>query len=341
MPHRLRPDRTRRNTPSARAGRTWRPISATSTCRGRLLLRAWPRRHGRPQPRAEVPGTTPTTPAGRARKSFLYDYGHTQQPGTSETSRISYDFINNPNTMNPIFNLGSRPVFAETAPGGDPVLTRHVLKDGRRIRSAWRWRSSRVWINIGCEGNDWFDHLFDPVSGRRQQPFRIDELRTRRRRQGKMRAPHQRRDRQECSTQRPDLARTGRRRGAEPGRRPPTSSRTRRTTSKRARRQGLPQGRREAAAARQGAVRGPLRPLPLQQAADLPHPGVGKSGLLPPVGAVGRLPGGQHAERRPPLQGDGGGHEHRPRWRPTRSMAHLADSRRRTTRRWSRSARCG
>src|SRR5205085_9888015 len=35
---------------------------------------------------------------GLDEKSLLFHYAVTQQPGTSETSRISYDFITNPNT---------------------------------------------------------------------------------------------------------------------------------------------------------------------------------------------------------------------------------------------------
>ncbi len=45
---------------------------------------------------------------------FLHQYGESQQRGTSETSRLSYDFINNPNMMNSIFFLENRPAFKES-----------------------------------------------------------------------------------------------------------------------------------------------------------------------------------------------------------------------------------
>jgi hypothetical protein len=83
-------------------------------------------------------------------KQFLFHYAVTQQPGTSETSRISYDFINNPNTMNSIFNLGNRPLFPErgrrqAAPGqprpqgrADSVGIEMALRrlDQHRLRGA-------------------------------------------------------------------------------------------------------------------------------------------------------------------------------------------------------------
>jgi cytochrome c peroxidase len=113
---------------------------------------------------------------GLPRNSFLRQYGITQQPGTSETSRISYDFINNPNTINAIFNLGNRPLFPETAPDGTQRLVNHILKDGADSVGV-DMALLRVWINIGMEGNYWLDHLFNPVSGQRQQPFDLDEIR--------------------------------------------------------------------------------------------------------------------------------------------------------------------
>src|SRR5262249_26339517 len=39
---------------------------------------------------------------GLGDEDFLYQYATTQQRGTSETSRLSYDFINNPNVINSI-----------------------------------------------------------------------------------------------------------------------------------------------------------------------------------------------------------------------------------------------
>jgi hypothetical protein len=117
----------------------------------------------------------PYRTAGLTEEDFLYQYATTQQPGTSETSRISYDFINNPNTINPIYSLGHRPVTEETAPNGQKRKTFHILKDGADSIGI-QWALMRVPINIGCEGEYWIDRLFNPVSGRRQKPFRIEEV---------------------------------------------------------------------------------------------------------------------------------------------------------------------
>jgi hypothetical protein len=108
--------------------------------------------------------------------SFLYQYGHTQQPGTSETSRFSYDFINNPNTINQIFYVGNRAGFCETTPTGVKLITNHVLKDGADsvgILAALL----RVYINIGSEGDYWADRLWNPATGATQKPFAIEEVR--------------------------------------------------------------------------------------------------------------------------------------------------------------------
>jgi hypothetical protein len=112
---------------------------------------------------------------GLTDEDFLFQYAVTQQPGTSETSRISYDFINNPNTINPIYNLAHRAIFQETAPNGQTRNTMHVLKDGADSVGV-QWALMRVPINIGCEGEYWLDRLFNPVSGRLQRPFRIAEV---------------------------------------------------------------------------------------------------------------------------------------------------------------------
>jgi hypothetical protein len=114
---------------------------------------------------------------GLTRGDFLYHYAATQQPGTSETSRISYDFINNPNTINPLFSLANRPKsFEETTPWGlKKKDVMHILKDGADSIGI-EWALMRVPINIGCEGDYWIDHLFDPVRGQKQKPFHIADV---------------------------------------------------------------------------------------------------------------------------------------------------------------------
>jgi hypothetical protein len=129
---------------------------------------------GDKHPDPAAPGD-PYRTAGLTDGDFLYQYAVSQEPGTSETSRISYDFINNPNTINPIFNLRHRPTVEETTPDGTKRPVMHVLKDGADSIGI-QWALMRVPINIGCEGEYWIDHLFNPATGRRQKPFRINEV---------------------------------------------------------------------------------------------------------------------------------------------------------------------
>ena len=39
----------------------------------------------------------------------MYQLVHTQRPGTLDTSLVSTDYINNPRTMNAVYNLGRAP----------------------------------------------------------------------------------------------------------------------------------------------------------------------------------------------------------------------------------------
>ncbi len=112
---------------------------------------------------------------GLGEESLLYQYGHTQQPGTSETSRFSYDFINNPNTINQIINIGSRRDFIETAPDGTTQVTKHILKDGSDSVGL-ATALLRVFVNVGSEGDYWTDHLWNPARGTPQSPFQLKEV---------------------------------------------------------------------------------------------------------------------------------------------------------------------
>ena len=112
---------------------------------------------------------------GLGKDNFLYQYGHSQQSGTSETSRFSYDFINNPNTINQLFFVGQRPHFVEESPDGRKIETLHVLKDGADsvgIPAAL----SRVYVNIGAEAEYWLSRLWNPLEGSGPNPFSIAEV---------------------------------------------------------------------------------------------------------------------------------------------------------------------
>lgn len=112
--------------------------------------------------------------------SFLTHYLEAQPPGTSDTSRIATDDIDNPNAINAIFNLPARLGEAEEEVMGNGHRTRvpHILKDGGDSIGV-PGASIRVYVNIGMMGNYWLTKhdaylvlmgkLFPPA------PFRIDE----------------------------------------------------------------------------------------------------------------------------------------------------------------------
>ncbi|MGC1276216.1 MAG: hypothetical protein WBC44_21135, partial [Planctomycetaceae bacterium] len=107
--------------------------------------------------------------------SFLFQYGHTQQSGTSETSRFTYDFINNPNTINQVTYLGNRATFAETTPDGRRVNTFHILKSGEDSVGPLA-ALGRVFINIGSESHYLLDRTWNPLTGIGPSPFSIAEV---------------------------------------------------------------------------------------------------------------------------------------------------------------------
>ncbi len=87
---------------------------------------------------------------GRLTESnFLYWNFDTQQAGTSDTSRISTDFINNPNAINSIwYILSARPKHSEVMNDGTTQDVPHILKDGSDSIGA-AGAALRVYINIG------------------------------------------------------------------------------------------------------------------------------------------------------------------------------------------------
>jgi cytochrome c5 len=105
-----------------------------------------------------------------------------QPPGTSDTSRIATDHINNPNAINAIFNLEDRLNLANQ-PGHEQVMNDgttkgvpNVLKDGADSVGV-ALASERVYINIGSCSDYWLT-LHDPLLGRKpQKPFDIETAR--------------------------------------------------------------------------------------------------------------------------------------------------------------------
>lgn len=123
--------------------------------------------------------------------NFLFQVLHTARPGSLDTSLVSSDNINNPRTMNAVYNLlprlemGKRlgretlgpdnlanKQFNDFVTAGpltqffqppNTVWTPHVLKDGSDSVGALG-ALNRVYLNIGLFSEDWLRH-FNPVLG--------------------------------------------------------------------------------------------------------------------------------------------------------------------------------
>jgi hypothetical protein len=143
-------------------------------------------------------------------KDFRWHVLETQEPGTSDTSRIASDHINNPNAINPIFNLANRPWHTEllkkgqftydlsqvdinelrnytleqtktllqpikVAANGEPHAAQSILKGGEDSVGPVG-ALLRVYLNIGMCSNVWLKH-FDPINGTTAQtPITTSEL---------------------------------------------------------------------------------------------------------------------------------------------------------------------
>jgi mono/diheme cytochrome c family protein len=114
---------------------------------------------------------------------FFYEMIEVQPPGTSDTSRIATDHINNPNTINPIFLLGSRLAVAEEEvlegqsvllPGNsNRMAVPHVLKDGADSVGV-PGATLRVYVNIGMYSQHWLQQHNPLIGVTRQKPFSIE-----------------------------------------------------------------------------------------------------------------------------------------------------------------------
>ena len=133
--------------------------------------------------------------------SLFYQALHVSRPGTLDTSLVSTDNINNPRTMNAIYNLLPRMLQArkwgkETLGGGelnnkqfnnyvpasDPLsqffvapettYTPRVLKDGSDSVGALG-ALNRVYINIGLFSEEWLLHFRAVIGGKAISPIPI------------------------------------------------------------------------------------------------------------------------------------------------------------------------
>jgi hypothetical protein len=115
---------------------------------------------------------------GLKTSDFRWQVANAQPAGTSETSQVATDHINNPNAINNIANLNFRPKHTERTADGVERDVYHVLKDGAdSIGSAClddptprpgvddtACAALRVYVNIGLCAHIWTT-LHDPVYG--------------------------------------------------------------------------------------------------------------------------------------------------------------------------------
>jgi len=113
---------------------------------------------------------------------FFYEMLAAQPRGTSDTSRIATDHINNPNAINPIFSLAERERIAipEKMAGGTLALpgekeempVPHILKDGADSIGV-AGAAIRVYVNIGMFSEYWLTLHNRLIGLTPQKPFEI------------------------------------------------------------------------------------------------------------------------------------------------------------------------
>jgi hypothetical protein len=132
--------------------------------------------------------------------NFVFQLFHTSRPGSLDTSFVSTDNINNPRTMNALYNLGDRIFHAkrwgkeqlsdgeqnnrqlnDCVPDGplaqlykapDTVWTPRVLKDGADSVGVMG-ALNRVYLNIGTFSEEWLLHFNALVGGKPISPIPI------------------------------------------------------------------------------------------------------------------------------------------------------------------------
>lgn len=136
--------------------------------------------------------------------SFLYQWLKTFKPGTMDTSLVSTDNINNPRTMNALYDVPARLEMAahigeETLDGGQlhnvqfndvtkeasltrffnkpQVWTPRVLKDGSDS-VGMLGALNRVYLNIGLYSEEWMRHFNPVVGGKTVTPISIADARS-------------------------------------------------------------------------------------------------------------------------------------------------------------------
>jgi len=124
----------------------------------------------------------PNQPVNQFADSFVWQLIYTNRPGTLDTSFIATDHINNPGTMNGVFNLAQRVAVTNTHPAdtlkGGALNLRGVTSSMRVPRILKQGDDSvgldaalsRVYVNIGESWDEWSKH-FRPLVGGPMKPF--------------------------------------------------------------------------------------------------------------------------------------------------------------------------
>ena len=137
--------------------------------------------------------------------NFIYQLAHTARPGALDTSLVSSDQINNPRTMNAVYELGARmhaaakfgnwenlkdgemlnnqfstmpgmpknsPLNTFTKNNNTAVLSPRVLKDGADSVGVLG-ALNRVYVNIGLFSEHWLENFVPVIGGSNITPFQI------------------------------------------------------------------------------------------------------------------------------------------------------------------------
>ncbi len=148
------------------------------------------------------PRTEPGVPAPNE-GNFLYQVFHTNPPGSLDTSLVSTDYMNNPRTMNAVYEVGARlaqaaqtgqealkgderlnkqfqdfehtkalaPLYDETS---GQVASMRVLKDGADSVGTLG-ALNRVYLNIGLFSEEWLLHFRPFIGGQKISPILIED----------------------------------------------------------------------------------------------------------------------------------------------------------------------
>lgn len=136
--------------------------------------------------------------------NFIFQVLHTARPGSLDTSLVATDYLNNPRTMNAVYDVGPRLEAAlrwgkEELAGGAlnnkqfndyissgsltrffqppaTVWTPHVLKDGSDSVGTLG-ALNRVYVNIGLFSEEWVRHFNPLLGGTPQSPMTIANMR--------------------------------------------------------------------------------------------------------------------------------------------------------------------